>query len=192
MVFSRVFAVGKLGGNTREHTMRFVERFHIGPGALSLTMGAALLASGLASPAAAQNVKWRTVIGIIQAGNVVAGIGGGGQPWSTLGGEASVNLSTGRLEFEVRGLVLAGGNSIGTPDAITQVKGTLVCVAGATPTVIDTPLVPLSDRGDAEFEGVIGPVPTTCTPTNALFLVRIAADRWIANGAVRSASSPGH
>ena len=108
--------------------MRFIERFRIGPGALSLTMGAAFLVGAFASPAAAQNVKWRTVIGIIQAGNLVAGIGGGGQPWSTLGGEASVNLSTGRLEFEVRGLVLAGGNSIGTPDAITQVKGTLVCV----------------------------------------------------------------
>ena len=170
--------------------MRFIERFRIGPSALSLTMGAALLMVGFASPAAAQNVKWRTVIGIIQAGNLVAGITGGGQPWSTLGGEASVNLSTGRLEFEVRGLVLAGGNSIGTPDAITQVKGTLVCVTGATPVVMDTPLVTLSDRGDAEFEGALGPIPTTCTPTNVLFLVRIAADRWIANGAVRSSSSP--
>lgn len=170
--------------------MRFIERFRIGPGALSLTMGAAFLVGAFASPAAAQNVKWRTVIGIIQAGNLVAGITGGGQPWSTLGGEASVNLSTGRLEFEVRGLVLAGGNSIGTPDAITQVKGTLVCVTGATPVVMDTPLVTLSDRGDAEFEGALGPIPTTCTPTNVLFLVRIAADRWIANGAVRSSSSP--
>ena len=45
----------------------------------------------------------------------------------------------------------------------------------------------LSDQGDAEFDGVIGPVPTTCTPTNVVFLVRIAANRWIANGAVRSA-----
>jgi hypothetical protein len=169
--------------------MRFIEQLRIGRNMLSLTMTAALLAV-IGSPAAAQNVKWRTVIGIIQAGNVVAGIPGGGQPWSTLGGQASVNLSTGRIEFEVRGLVLAGGNTIGTPDAITQVKGTLVCVTGATPTAIDTPLVPLSDRGDAEFEGVIGPVPTTCNPTNVLFLVRIAADRWIANGAVRSASVP--
>jgi hypothetical protein len=170
--------------------MRVMERFRIGPNALSLTMGAALFVGGIASPAAAQNVKWRTVIGIIQAGNVVAGITGGGQPWSTLGGQASVNLSTGRIEFEVRGLVLAGGNSIGTPDAIAQVKGTLVCITGVTPTVIDTPLVPLSDRGDAEFEGVIGPIPTTCTPTNVLFLVRIAADRWIANGSVRSTPTP--
>jgi hypothetical protein len=80
--------------------------------------------------------------------------------------------------------VLAGGDTIGTPGAVTQVKGTLVYITGAT--VLDTPLVTLNDRGDAEFEGVIGPVPTTCTPTNVAFLVRIAANRWIANGAVRS------
>ena len=79
------------------------------------------------SPAAfadnnSNNVSWKRVIGIIQAGNIVGNIAGGGQPWSTLGGEANVNLRSGRVEFEVRGLVLAGGNSIGTPDAINQVK----------------------------------------------------------------------
>jgi hypothetical protein len=51
---------------------------------------------------------------------------------------------------------------------------------------IDTPLVTLSAQGDAEFEGNVGPIPTTCTPSNTAFLVRIAANRWIANGAVRS------
>src|ERR1700738_4014576 len=49
----------------------------------------------------------------------------GGGPWSTRGGAARADLASGNLEFEVRGLVLAGGNSIGTPDAILQVKGTL-------------------------------------------------------------------
>jgi hypothetical protein len=169
--------------------MRFMERCRMRAGALALTTGTALLVGGMGSPAAAQTaaqtVKWRTVIGIIQAGNVVAGIPGGGQPWSTLGGEASVNLSTGRVEFEVRGLVLAGGDAIGSPGATNQVKGTLVCVTGVTPTVIDTPLVPLNVRGDAEFDGSVGPFPTTCTPTNIVFLVRIGANRWIANGAVR-------
>ena len=33
------------------------------------------------------------------------------------------------IEFNVRGLVLAGGAFIGTPDTITAVKGTLVCNA---------------------------------------------------------------
>ncbi len=184
MVFSRVPATGK-PAITGEGAVRFMERCRMRAGALALTMGTAFMMGVLVSPAAAQSVKWRTVIGIMQAGNPVAGITGGGQPWSTLGGQTSINLSSGAVQFEVRGLVLAGGDTIGTPGAINQVKGTLVCVTGATPTVMDTPLVPLSARGDAEFDGSFGPIPTTCTTTNMLFLIRIGANRWIANGAVR-------
>jgi hypothetical protein len=140
-----------------------------------------------ASARADDVVRWKTVIGIIQAGNVVAGIGGGGQPWSTLGGEAKVNLRTGHLEFDVRGLVLAGGNTVGTPGAINQVKGTLVCGAStATPAPVDGPLVPLSPTGDAQFSGDLGTLPAACdNAADTVFLVRIAANRWIANGAVR-------
>lgn len=165
--------------------MRFMERC-CAPMRMQAAAACALLMALSASPAAAQSVQWKTVVGIVQAGNVVAGIPGGGQPWTTLGGHASVDLSASRIEFEVRGLVLAGGNSIGTPDAITQVKGTLVCDPAGTPQAFDTVLVTLSARGDAEFSGSIGPLPTTCTPTNVAFLVRIAANRWIANGAVRA------
>jgi hypothetical protein len=133
------------------------------------------------------NVSWKRVIGIIQAGNMVGNIQGGGQPWSTLGGEARVNLRSERVEFEVRGLVLAGGNTIGTRGNVDQVKGTIVCnPGGPTQAVVDTPLVPLSAQGDAEFDGNVGHFPAVCTPTNLAFLVRIVADRWIANGAVRS------
>ena len=154
--------------------------------------GAALM-TALTGPAAADgssSVRWKTIIGIIQAGNVVGNVTGGGQPWSTLGGQARVDLASGQVEFEVRGLVLAGGNSIGTPDAINQVKGTVVCISGPATapvtTTTDTPLVTLSAQGDAEFEGNVGPVGANCAPSNVAFLVRIAAGRWIANGAVRS------
>jgi hypothetical protein len=170
--------------------MKFMERWRARTTICGAAAAAVLFVS-MASPAMADNVRWKTIIGIIQAGNLVGNITGGGQPWSTLGGQASVDLLSGRLEFEVRGLVLAGGNSIGTPDAITQVKGTLICNPGTTNTTFDTPLVPLSARGDAEFEGVIGPIATTCTPTNVAFLVRIPANRWIANGAVRTSASAG-
>ena len=153
-----------------------------------LAVASALLAFASVSPAAADNVRWRTVVGIVQANNVVGNIGGGGQPWTTLGGHASVNLSASHVEFEVRGLVLAGGNSIGTPDAIAQVKGTLLCDPGGANLAIDTVLVTLSATGDAEFSGAVAPIPTTCTPTNVAFLIRIAAGRWIANGAVRTGS----
>jgi hypothetical protein len=152
------------------------------------------LMSAVAGPAAADGVKWQAIIGIVQAANVVGGIGGGGQPWTTLEGQAKVDLATGQMEFEVHGLVLAGGDTIGTPGAVSQVKGTLVCIvpAPATNVVIDSPLVSLSSTGDAQFSGAVGAIPTSCNPTNIAFLIRIGAGRWIANGAVRSLQGPKH
>jgi hypothetical protein len=161
---------------------------------IAAMVGASLM-SATVSPAAADTVRWRTIIGIEDAGNLVGvgatAIGGGGQPWSTLGGRARVDLATSHVSFEVEGLVLAGGSTIGTPGAIAQVKGTIVCDAGlATQQVIDTPLVTLSPQGDAEFSGTtISPFPSSCNASNVVFLVRIAANRWIANGAVRSSSN---
>src|SRR5262249_35830094 len=155
-----------------------------------LVVASALLAFASVSPAAAESVRWRTVVGIVQANNVVGNIGGGGQPWATLGGHASVDLSANRAEVEVRGLVLAGGNNTGIPRGVVQVKGTLLCDPGGANLAIDTLLVPLSATGDAEFSGAIPPIPSTCTPSNVAFLIRIAAGRWIANGAVRT--SPGN
>jgi hypothetical protein len=154
-------------------------------------MAGALLMSATASPASAETVRWRTIIGIIQAGNLVGNIGGGGQPWSTLGGRARVDLAASRVDFDVEGLVLAGGNTIGTPGAINSVIGTIVCDAGtAAQQVRDTPAVTLSPQGDAEFSGATTlPIPSSCNSSNVVFLVRIAgAGRWIANGAVRSSS----
>jgi hypothetical protein len=164
-----------------------MQRFRI----RTLVASLAVVAAGASWPAFADRdntVRWQTLIGILQANNVAAGVSGGGQPWSTLGGNANVNLVTGHVDFEVRGLVLAGGNSIGTPGAITAVKGTLVCdtdgSAGA-PVLVDTVLVPLSDEGDARFHGSVGALPAACTSEPDLsFLVRVGAGRWIANGAV--------
>jgi hypothetical protein len=146
----------------------------------------AFLVSVTASPAAAQNVRWHHIIGIKQAGNMVGNIVGGGQPWSASGGHARVDLATGNMEFEVHGLVLAGGGSIGTPGPITQVMGTLVCGAAttATPVAISSPPVSLTLQGEAFFFGNIGPIPTTCNSSNVAFLIEVPAGRWIANGAV--------
>jgi len=160
---------------------------------LASVAAGALLMTALAVPATADGnstVRWKTIVGIQDAGNAtnaVGGISGGSQAWTTLGGNARVDLVRGNIDFEVRGLVLAGGNAIGTPDSINQVKGTLVCDAGQPDqAVVDTPLVTLSAQGDAEFDGNVGPISSVCTPNNTAFLVRIAANRWIANGAVRS------
>lgn len=133
-------------------------------------------------------VHWQTIVGVITApgvSNPVAGIPSGGLPWITAGGQATANLATGDIEFNVRGLVLNGGNSSGTPATITEVKGTFVCnPGGAAQAVLDTATVPLSPQGDAAFAGNLGTVPSPCG--NPLFLVRIAANgHWVATGAVR-------
>ena len=168
-------------------TTTIMNRWRMRSKVLVAAAGSVLLISAMHSPAAADPVRWSTVVGIEDANNVVGNIPGGGQPWTTTGGFAIVDLASGRVEFEVRGLVLAGGNSIGTPDAITQVMGTVVCEPGALNLTFNTPLVQLSSRGDAQFVGTIGPIAASCAPSNVAFLIRIPAGRWIANGAVRVA-----
>jgi hypothetical protein len=88
--------------------------------------------------------------------------------------------------FEVRGLVLAGGNTIGTTDGVTTVEGTLVCGLTGTPTAISTPPVTLSALGDAEFSGTFSGSTAPCTPSSGIaFLVTVPANgHWIANGSV--------
>ena len=84
----------------------------------------------------------------------------------------------------------AGGGAIGTPgegvNAVDQVKGTLVCRPGsASPTVIDTPLVPLSAQGNAQFVGSFSSSTAACSPMDVAFLLRNANGAWIGNGSVR-------
>ena len=139
-------------------------------------------------------LRWQSVIGIAQANNVVGtgtgAVTGGGAPWSTLDGHVRVDPASGRMNFDVRGLVLAGGNSIGTPGAILQVKGTLVCdtdgsASGGNSVLVDTPLVDLEDEGNARFNGTVGPLPPVCTSEpDVAFLIRVGSGRWIANGTV--------
>jgi hypothetical protein len=178
-----------------------------------------------ANSAWCQVLQWQTILGIKESGDVV-GVGtsgvnsgaiSGGAPWETLGGFAKVNLNNGRVKFDVDGLILAvgsvfelGGNDfstppsgssglpIGTPAAITSVKGTLVCnVSGdqGGPSVwVDTPVTTLDAQGNAFFKGSFtSTIPSACSTNSALddaFLIRIGsglfAGAWIAFGAVLS------
>ena len=148
-----------------------------------------------ASASFAQSVlRWQQIIGDITSPGVnspVAGIPSGGAPWTTAGGSASVNLSTGAVTFQVQGLVLNGTNASGTPGPVQNVVGTLVCGAGrSTQAVFNTSMVPLNTQGDAVFSGSLGMLPATCaTP---LFLIRTgtaATASWIATGAVLTTSA---
>src|SRR5258708_37252905 len=121
---------------------------------MCLTLSLAMFASA----SFAQNdpvLRWQQIIGDITSPGVnspVAGIPSGGAPWTTAGGSASVNLSTGAVTFQVQGLVLNGTNASGTPGPVQNVVGTLVCAAGtSTQAVFNTSMVPLNTQGDAVF-----------------------------------------
>jgi hypothetical protein len=136
----------------------------------ALALSATILASTAVAGGTDDKLEWRSVIGIIQGNNVVgSGTGaatGAPGPWSALDGHADVSLKTGDVHFDVRGLVLAAGNSIGTPGTVTQVKGTLVCdtdgnASGGNSPFVDTPLVDLDDEGNARFHGPVS-IPAAC------------------------------
>jgi hypothetical protein len=94
------------------------------------------------------------------------------------------------VNFDVHGLVLAAGNSIGTRGTIAAVKGTLVCdtdgsASGGNSVLVDTQMVELDERGNARFNGSVGALPAVCiSEPDVAFLIRVGAGRWIANGTV--------
>ena len=161
-------------------------------------------------------VKWKRIVGLTHPGvfsstaTFVGDVPSGGFAWSVKDGEARVDLEDGEIEFEVKGLSLAGGPItsaptpftfvvIGTTRGVTKVIGTLVCMVGTGSTPfpeVSTPPVPLSAKGNANFSGSVV-IPAGCTDPNEMaFLIRIAevetgiptalVGRWIAHGAVRA------
>jgi len=161
----------------------------------ALAVSAAVIGQN-ASADSGDSIRWQSVIGIIQGGNVVgSGTGavtGVPGPWSALGGRVKVDLDHGKIDFQVNGLVFAAGNTIGNTGSVAQVKGTLVCDtngSASTPVgnsvLVDTLLVDLSDEGDAQFHGSVGALPAVClSEPDIAFLIRTASGRWIANGTV--------
>jgi hypothetical protein len=166
---------------------------------LCFTLSLALTAAS----AFAQNdnvVRWHEVVGVITApgvdnpvggttdasGNKINQIHSGAGPWTTRGGSARIDLSTGEGFFDVEGLVLNGGSASGTTGPVTSVVGTLVCATGtATQAIYDTPAVDLSSKGNAELSFKLN-LPSGCT--SPVFLIRApqAALRWLASGALRT------
>jgi hypothetical protein len=171
-----------------------VQTFPFKQALVGAVLGATLLPAAHANADGGDTLRWQTIVGIVDAKNVVGSgtgaIAGGGQPWTTSGGRASVNLVTGEISFDVRGLVFAGGNTIGTPLPVRQVVGTLVCdtdgsAGGGNSVVVDTPVVPLDATGDAHFSGNVA-LPAVCiSEPDTAFLIRVPALKvWIGNGAI--------
>jgi len=138
-------------------------------------------------------VRWTDIKGVATAQNVdnpvSPKISSGTFAWTARTGQASVDMNTGLMSFDVQGLVINGTSFSGTAGPVTAVTGTLVCDAGAAnESTRDSPPVNLSSRGNATFSGNIAQGPIACG--NPLFLIRIAvpqgaAGRWIATGAER-------
>ena len=110
--------------------------------------------------------------GIPTGGLVLHGIAGGGVPWVIDEGRAKL-FADGRLQVEVRGLVLAsnGTNPVGTGRAI------VTCSSVA---VDSTDAVPFSPAGDADIDTTVD-LPSTCLAPAVFFAgVTGAGDRWFA------------
>ena len=155
---------------------------------MNKSLSACLLSVALSFPLAANAqsplVRFDGGIGVIPvragpAANVVRGVNPGGQPWVIA--RLTVDVKTdGRISVDGRGLLLGGGDNIGT-NANQSVQARLFCgpVVGAT--VHDSVLVPLEPNGDFRIDGVLAPIPPRPSPLRARWIVR-GGGHWFAAG----------
>lgn len=101
-------------------------------------------------------------------GQHVAGVPSGGAPWVVAASEFAVSAA-GKVQVEIRGLLISAGPAINTVGPVTMVSASLVCgdVVAAT-----TGAVPLSAAGDASIQDTVT-LPASCIAPAVL--IRIAA-----------------
>ena len=111
--------------------------------------------------------------------NDLRGVQPGGQPWVIRTFEAKIK-ENGDIRAEGRGLVLAGGDAIGTGGGVT-VFATLFCANDGNVQHNTSPPVALQADGDFKIKDTLNP-PPPATCTSPVLLIRVAAGRWIAAG----------
>jgi hypothetical protein len=110
--------------------------------------------------------------------NIVRGVQPPGQLWTIAALRAEVGTD-GRITVRGKGLLLAGGNAIGT-NANQSVRATLICdAAGAV--LFNTGLVPLEPNGNFRIDDVLSPAPPAVCQSPVL-LIRNPAGAWFAAG----------
>jgi hypothetical protein len=123
--------------------------------------------------------------------NIVRGVQPPGQPWVIADLHADVKVD-GQINVVGRGLLLAGGNGVGTggsggsPTASNQsVFATLICEAASPFTERNTTLtgVQLDDNGDFRIDDMLTPAPPAPADcTKPVLLIRNTAGAWFAAG----------
>ena len=154
----------------------------------ALTTALLLCVSVPAGAAAGDNLRFDRGIGVIPVSNVnaatgvvtanvVLGVPPGGQPWVIARLTADVR-DDGRISVDGRGLLLAGGNGIGT-NGNQKVEARLFCGGVAH----DTGLVALEADGDFRIDDVLTPTPPSPCQSPVLLIVN-ANGAWFAAGIV--------
>ena len=143
-------------------------------------------------------VKFKGGIGVIPISNVVAdattgavtsvnrnivrGVNSPGQIWRIADLKANIETN-GHIRVDGRGLLLAGGNNIGT-NANQSVRAMLFCATA----VHESNLVPLEANGDFKIDDILTPVASTdpAVPpnpcTNPVLLIVNSGGNWFAAG----------
>jgi hypothetical protein len=115
--------------------------------------------------------------------NVVRGTQPGGAPWRIAQLRASIDLS-GRIQVRGKGLLLAGGNNIGTTGG-QSVRAILFCgTVSHTTTVTGVLLAP---NGDFRIHDLLTPTPPNDCAAPVL-LIANPAGRWFAAGILENDS----
>jgi hypothetical protein len=112
--------------------------------------------------------------------NIVRGVQPPGQIWRIGDLQATIR-NNGRISVRGKGLLLAGGNAIGS-NAGQTVIATLICEATAPFTLRSTSAtgVPLQPNGDFQIDDVLTPAPSGCA--SPVLLIRNLAGAWFAAG----------
>jgi hypothetical protein len=141
-----------------------------------------LLALPAAGSADDRILRFDTMVGVVRpftgATNAIRGVGGGGQPWAIAEAKGELRVD-GRLEIEVKGLVLVSTNQ----NPAATFRAIVSCLTTAdgltvTTTNVMTDEFPATVDGDSEIEAVVS-LPSPCIAP--IVFVTNAAGRWFAS-----------
>ena len=161
LAFVAIVALSAFGGGKKNNSLNFSGAIGVDPVSNVVVNGATTTVSA----------------------NVVRGISPAGQIWRISDLDARVT-SDGRIRVRGRGLLLGGGNGIGTNGG-QSVFATLFCGPAATATASSTNEagVALDSEGDFTIDDLLSPLPASTCDTPVL-LIRTAAGAhpWFAAG----------